>query len=133
MRTPVTERYPIAFRLYPYVKSSDQAAAVPLRHKVVVAGGGPVGLATALDLGLRGVPVLVLDDQEGAGLGSRAICFAKRTLEICDRLGAGTSMLAKGVQWNIGKVANQWITSSTNESSEKENHAGAGHHIEKDV
>ncbi|TBC13001.1 FAD-dependent oxidoreductase [Rhizobium ruizarguesonis] len=104
MRTPVTERYPIAFRLYPYVKSSDQTAAVPVRHKVVIAGGGPVGLATALDLGLRGVPVLVLDDQEGAGLGSRAICFAKRTLEICDRLGAGTSMLAKGVQWNIGKV-----------------------------
>ena len=104
MRTPVTERYPLAFRLYPYVKSPDQTAVTPIRHKVVVAGGGPVGLAIALDLGLRGVPVLVCDDQEGVGLGSRAICFAKRTLEICDRLGAGVSMLAKGVQWNIGKV-----------------------------
>ncbi|MBY3418156.1 FAD-dependent oxidoreductase [Rhizobium laguerreae] len=104
MRTPVTERYPLAFRLYPYVKSPDQTAVTPIRHKVVVAGGGPVGLATALDLGLRGVPVLVCDDQEGAGLGSRAICFAKRTLEICDRLGAGAAMLAKGVQWNVGKV-----------------------------
>ncbi len=100
----VVERYPIAFRLYPYVRSPDQDAATPVRHKVIVVGAGPVGLATALDLGRRGIPVLVLDDHEGPGLGSRAICFAKRTLEICDRLGAGEAMLAKGVQWNIGKV-----------------------------
>ncbi|MCB2402836.1 FAD-dependent oxidoreductase [Rhizobium ruizarguesonis] len=104
MEKLATDRYPLAFRLYPYAKSSDQTAPVPVRHTVVVAGGGPVGLATALDLGRRGIPVLVLDDQEGAGLGSRAICFAKRTLEICDRLGAGEAMLAKGVQWNVGKV-----------------------------
>ena len=104
MENLVTDRYPIAFRLYPYVKSADQNAVSPVRHKVVVAGGGPVGLVMALDLGKRGIPVLVLDDQEGVGLGSRAICFAKRTLEICDRLGAGEAMLAKGVQWNVGKV-----------------------------
>ncbi len=104
MDNPVVERYPIAFRLYPYVRSPDQDAATPVRHKVIVVGAGPVGLATALDLGRRGIPVLVLDDHEGPGLGSRAICFAKRTLEICDRLGAGEAMLAKGVQWNIGKV-----------------------------
>ncbi|HLP70857.1 MAG TPA: FAD-dependent oxidoreductase [Rhizobium sp.] len=104
MENPVTERYPIAFRLYPYVRSPDQDGATPVRHKVIVVGAGPVGLATALDLGRRGIPVLLLDDHEGPGLGSRAICFAKRTLEICDRLGAGEAMLAKGVQWNIGKV-----------------------------
>lgn len=104
MNDHVGERYKLAFRLYPYVRSPDQAAATPVRHPVVIVGGGPVGLATALDLGLRGVPVLVLDDHEGVGLGSRALCFAKRTLEICDRLGAAAPMLAKGVQWNVGKV-----------------------------
>jgi 3-(3-hydroxy-phenyl)propionate hydroxylase len=36
--------------------------------------------------------------------GSRAICFAKRTLEIFDRLGCGDPMVAKGVSWNVGKV-----------------------------
>jgi 3-(3-hydroxy-phenyl)propionate hydroxylase len=41
---------------------------------------------------------------KGVGQGSRAICFAKRTLEICDRLGAGKAMIDKGVQWNVGKV-----------------------------
>ncbi len=104
MKNLVTERYPIAFRLYPYAKSPDQDADTPIRHKVIVAGAGPIGLATALDLGRRGIPVLLLDDTEGVGLGSRAICFAKRTLEICDRLGAGEAMVEKGVQWNVGKV-----------------------------
>lgn len=94
----------LAFALYPYARSADQDKPVPVRHTVIVVGGGPVGLATALDLGLKGVQVLVLDDQEGVGEGSRAICFAKRTLEICARLDAARPMLDKGVQWNKGKV-----------------------------
>lgn len=104
MKHDVPERYPLALRLYPYAASADQRAATAARHKAVVVGGGPVGLALALDLGRRGVPVLLLDDHEGPGQGSRALCFAKRTLEICDRLGAVGPMLAKGVQWNLGKV-----------------------------
>lgn len=104
MTEPVEDRYSVALRLYPYVRSADQDAPAATRHPVVIVGGGPVGLAAALDLGNRGVPVLVLDDHEGAGLGSRAICFSKRTLEICDRLGAAGPMLDKGVIWNVGKV-----------------------------
>ena len=104
MSALIPERYPLAFQLYPYQHSPDEDAASPVRHKVIVVGGGPIGLATALDLGRQGVPVLVLDDHEGAGLGSRALCFAKRTLEICDRMGAAGPMLDKGVRWNLGKV-----------------------------
>ena len=98
------DRYSLAFKMYPYARSSDQDAGVPVRHPVVVVGGGPIGLATALDLGRQGVPVVVLDDHEGIGMGSRAICFAKRTLEIADRYGCGQRMLDKGVIWNVGKV-----------------------------
>jgi 3-(3-hydroxy-phenyl)propionate hydroxylase len=96
-------RTPLAFRLYPYVQVAAQNAPAR-RHPVVIVGGGPVGLALALDLGRKATPVLLLDDQEGAGEGSRAICFAKRTLEIAQRLGAAAPMLEKGVVWNLGKV-----------------------------
>lgn len=99
----VDVRYDIAFRLYPYEKVPDQELP-PKRHPVVVVGGGPIGMALALDLGRKGTPVLVLDDHEGVGQGSRAICFAKRTLEIADRLGAVQAMVDKGVVWNVGKV-----------------------------
>nr|WP_319947210.1 FAD-dependent oxidoreductase [uncultured Shimia sp.] len=98
------DRYTLAYKLYPYERSADQDKAAPVRHPVVVMGGGPIGIATALDLGLQGIPVLVLDDHEGVGMGSRAICFAKRCLEIADRYGCGEPMLDKGVVWNVGKV-----------------------------
>jgi 3-(3-hydroxy-phenyl)propionate hydroxylase len=98
------DRYSLAFRLYPYERCADQDAAAAVRHPVVVVGGGPIGMAAALDLGLQGIPVVVLDDHEGIGMGSRAICFAKRTLEIADRYGCGQPMVDKGVVWNLGKV-----------------------------
>lgn len=98
------DRYSLAFRLYPYRQSPDQTAAAPVRHPVIIVGGGPIGLATALDLGRQGIPALVLDDHEGIGMGSRAICFSKRTLDIADRYGCGAEMLDKGIVWNVGKV-----------------------------
>ncbi len=101
------DRYSLAFKLYPYRRSPDQDAETPVRHAVVVMGGGPIGVATALDLGLQGIPVVVLDDHEGIGTGSRAICFAKRTLEITNRYGCGEAILKKGVVWNLGKVFHQ--------------------------
>jgi len=98
------DRYRLAFRLYPYARSPDQDAPGTVRHPVVVVGGGPIGVAAALDLGLQGVPVVVLDDHEGIGEGSRAICFSKRCLEIADRYGCAGPMVDKGVVWNLGKV-----------------------------
>ncbi len=100
----IHDRYSLAFKLYPYERNADQDSATPVRHPVVIVGGGPIGVATALDLGLQGIPVVVLDDHEGIGMGSRAICFAKRTLEIADRYGCGKPMLDKGIVWNLGKV-----------------------------
>ena len=71
---------------------------------MVVVGAGPVGLCAAIDLAQRGVPVVLLDDADRIGEGSRGICYAKRTLEILDRLGAARRCLEKGVTWKIGKV-----------------------------
>jgi 3-(3-hydroxy-phenyl)propionate hydroxylase len=76
-----------------------------MRHRgIVVVGAGPVGLTAAIDLAGRGQPVLLLDDDDTVSVGSRAICYSKRTLEILDRLGCGEPIAAKGVSWKVGKV-----------------------------
>lgn len=82
----------------------DQDASKPVRHQVVVVGAGPVGLAAAIDLGQRGISVVVLDDADRIGEGSRGLCYSKRCLEVLDTVGAGEQVAEKGVEWNVGKV-----------------------------
>ena len=103
---PQATREPIDFQAieFDYERSPDQDATPPVQHPVVVVGAGPIGLALAIDLAQQGVPVVLLDNDSRLSTGSRAICFAKRTLEIFDRLGCGDRMVAKGVSWNVGKV-----------------------------
>lgn len=90
-----------SYPVYPYRPAKERPGA---RHAVAVVGAGPVGLAAAIDLGQRGVDVVVLDEDNRASAGSRAICWAKRTLEICDRLGCAQPLMAKGITWNRGRV-----------------------------
>ncbi len=76
------------------------------RHhaRVVVVGAGPVGLAAAIDLAQQGVAVTLLDEDDTVSIGSRGLCYAKRTLEVLDRLGVGDAVVAKGVTWNVGRT-----------------------------
>ena len=75
------------------------------RHiPVAIVGAGPVGLTLAIDLRLHGIEAGVFDEEEGVCDGSRAIAWAKRTLEIYDRLGLGHRMREKGTTWQHGKV-----------------------------
>jgi 3-(3-hydroxy-phenyl)propionate hydroxylase len=89
-----------------YRRHADQdwAGANTAEHPVVVVGAGPVGLSLAIDLAQRGQPVVLLDDADRIGEGSRAICFSKRSLEYWDRLGVGGRMVDKGVVWSVGKI-----------------------------
>ncbi|MFY8039898.1 MAG: FAD-dependent oxidoreductase [Bosea sp. (in: a-proteobacteria)] len=94
----------IPFAQFAYTPSPDQGCTTPAHHPVIIVGAGPVGLSLAIDLAQRGTSVVLLDDSDRIGDGSRAICFAKRTLEIFDRLGVAKPMLDKGVSWQVGKV-----------------------------
>jgi len=82
----------------------DRGGANVAEHAVVVVGAGPVGLSLAIDLAQRGQSVVLLDDADRIGEGSRAICFSKRSLEFWDRLGIGQRMVDKGVVWSVGKI-----------------------------
>jgi 3-(3-hydroxy-phenyl)propionate hydroxylase len=89
-----------------YRRHADQdrtSAAISI-YPVVVVGAGPVGLSLAIDLAQRGQAVVLLDDADRIGEGSRAICFSKRSLEFWDRLGIGQRMVDKGVVWSVGRI-----------------------------
>src|ERR1700678_163410 len=89
-----------------YSRHADQGVdtAKTAMHGVVVVGAGPVGLSLAIDLAQRGQPVVLLDDADRIGEGSRAICFSKRSLEFWDRLGIGQRMVDKGGVWGGGRI-----------------------------
>ncbi|SAK58995.1 FAD-dependent oxidoreductase [Caballeronia pedi] len=89
---------------FDYARAPEHDAPASSPYPVAVIGAGPVGLATAIDLAQQGVRTILLDNDDTVSTGSRAICFAKRTLEIFDRLGCGDRMIEKGVSWNVGKV-----------------------------
>ena len=77
----------------------------PERRKgVVIVGAGPVGLAAAIELSGLGVPSVVLDLRDSIAVGSRAICWSKRSIEIFDRLGVGERAVKKGVVWKVGRT-----------------------------
>ncbi|MEM7523112.1 MAG: FAD-dependent monooxygenase, partial [Pseudomonadota bacterium] len=89
---------------FPYVTPGPLTGKADPRHPVAIVGAGPIGLALAIDLALKGVPSVVLDDNNVVSVGSRAICWAKRTLEIFDRLGVADRMIEKGVTWKVGRT-----------------------------
>ena len=91
------------YQPFEYVKPAGLAAPEE-RKDVVIIGAGPIGLAMAIDLALHGIKSVVLDDNNVVSVGSRAICWSKRTLEIFDRLGVGERMLEKGVTWQVGRL-----------------------------
>ena len=70
---------------------------------MVIAGGGLAGLTLACDLALRGVRAVVLDEDDTVGVkgaSSRGICYAHKSLEICERLGIYERIREKGITWS---------------------------------
>jgi 3-(3-hydroxy-phenyl)propionate hydroxylase len=95
-----TAKAQFGYRRHPDQERRDN----PARYPVIVVGAGPVGLSLSIDLAQRGLPVVLLDDADRIGEGSRAICFSKRSLEVWDRLQVADRMVEKGVVWSVGKI-----------------------------
>ena len=93
-----------AYPEFPYRAPTDLMADAPQRRPLVVIGAGPVGLAAAIDARLQGLDVILFDEDNSVSFGSRAVCYAKRSLEILDRLGLGDGLVNKGVSWSVGRT-----------------------------
>jgi 3-(3-hydroxy-phenyl)propionate hydroxylase len=92
--------------VFPHRRAPEQDG-VQKRHPVAVVGGGLSGLTAACDLALRGVPVVLLDEDDTVGVrgaSSRGICYAERSLDMLDRFGVYERVAAKGVTWSVGRV-----------------------------
>jgi 3-(3-hydroxy-phenyl)propionate hydroxylase len=93
--------------VYEYRRPPELSGKQTALYPVIVVGAGLAGLTAALELGSRGIRTVILDDDNtvgASGLSSRGICYAKRSLEIFDRLGVAARIRGKGVTWNEGEV-----------------------------
>jgi len=69
-------------------------------ERIVIAGGGPVGMIAALLLARWDVPTVLLEaGTSHTGVGSKAICFQRDVLDILDRVGCARQAVAEGVTW----------------------------------
>lgn len=94
---------PYTYRPYPYTPPPGLTAPEQM-HPVIIVGAGPVGLAMAVEMANHGVQCVLLDDNNVVAMGSRAICWSRRSLQIFDRLGIGDKVGAKAVPWRCGRI-----------------------------
>ena len=93
-----------AIRVFRQLKATPMPPTKREQVEILIVGSGPVGLSLALDLVQRGRRVCLISERTFIPDGSKAICFAKRSLDYWDRLGVAERMIAKGVVWDTGKV-----------------------------
>ncbi|MGE5146602.1 MAG: FAD-dependent oxidoreductase [Candidatus Eiseniibacteriota bacterium] len=66
------------------------------RVPVLIVGGGPVGLALALDLGLRGVRTMLIDQRDGTITVPKMNMVNARSMEFCRRWGIAEKVKTLG-------------------------------------
>jgi 3-(3-hydroxy-phenyl)propionate hydroxylase len=92
---------------WPFAAPPELGSRDVVRHPIVIVGAGPAGLTLACDLAQRGVPAVLLDEDDTVGVrgaSSRGICYAQKSLEIFERLGIYRRIADKGVTWSFGRT-----------------------------
>ena len=75
-----------------------------MEKRVLIAGGGPVGLVTALALAQQGIPVTVLEAETTLAIDQRAGSFHPPTMDMLEPLGIAAEMKKTGIKiprWQI--------------------------------
>ena len=81
--------------------------------RVVIAGAGPTGLTTGVELLRRGIQVEIIDKREGGSTLSRAVGINPRSLEIFKPSGVTDQLLARGIRFDsvrIFRESRPWVT-----------------------
>ncbi|MGH6641127.1 MAG: FAD-dependent monooxygenase [Bradyrhizobium sp.] len=74
-----------------------------VRHPVAIVGAGPIGMTAALVLARYGIRSVLIDRKDTFNDGSRALCIARPTMHILERIGAVAPFLEKSLGWRYGR------------------------------
>jgi 3-(3-hydroxy-phenyl)propionate hydroxylase len=88
---------------YPHFDPPSDRDGLSDGRSVVIVGAGPVGMVAALTLAQQGVPSVVLDDKSTFNDGSRAICVARQSFHLLEKIRAVEPFLAKALPWTKGR------------------------------
>src|SRR3982750_3152757 len=72
-------------------------------HPVLIVGAGPIGMTAALVLARYGIRSVVIDRKDTFNDGSRAICIARPSMHILERIGVVAPFLEKSLGWRYGR------------------------------
>ena len=84
----------------PRVAELDGATA---RHPVLIVGAGPIGMTAALVLARYGIKSVLIDRKDTFNDGSRAICIARPSMHILERIGTVAPFAEKALGWRFGR------------------------------
>jgi 3-(3-hydroxy-phenyl)propionate hydroxylase len=82
------------------VAELDGAAA---RHPVLIVGAGPIGMTAALVLARYGIRCVLIERKDTFNDGSRAVCIARPSMHILERVGAVAPFVEKALGWRFGR------------------------------
>jgi len=88
---------------YPQFEPPAERAGLSEPAPVAIVGAGPVGMAAALGLAREGIRSVLFDAKSTFNDGSRAICVARQSYHILERLGAVAPFLEKSLGWTTGR------------------------------
>lgn len=88
---------------YPYFDGPSDRNHLSDPAAVAIVGAGPIGMTAALSLAREGVASVLFDAKPTFNDGSRAICVARSSLNIFDRIGVVAPFLEKSLGWTTGR------------------------------
>lgn len=73
------------------------------RHPVAIVGAGPIGMTAALVLARYGIRSVLIERKDTFNDGSRALCIARPSMHILERIGVVAPFLEKSLGWRYGR------------------------------